>query len=147
MLWGLFKALGIAHSGKTDSMTIFICVALPLLFLQLYSYTRTKKAKEQTDLEDDDGGIDWQGENVSEETVDVWDGWAVLLNDVPVFEAKATAEKLEAANLRCRLELFHEDRAYHRYGNGGMGTTMCVLVAPSDYPAARAILSRKEPPL
>ena len=72
--------------------------------------------------------------------VEVWKGWAVLLDDVAVHEAKAMAEKLEAAHMRCRLELLEEDRAYHHYGRGGLGTRMCVLVAPSDYDAAKKIM-------
>ena len=55
-------------------------------------------------------------------------------------EAKAAAETLEKAQIRCRLELLKEDRAWHRYGNGGLGTRMCVLVAPSDYAAARKLV-------
>ena len=65
------------------------------------------------------------------------DGWAVLLDDVAVHEAKAVAEALENAQVRYRLELVQEDRAFHLYGNFGMGTRMRVLVAPSDYDAAK----------
>ena len=57
-----------------------------------------------------------------------------------VHEAKAAAETLEKAQIRCRLELLKEDRAWHRFGNGGLGTRMCVLVAPSDYAAARKLV-------
>jgi len=46
----------------------------------------------------------------------------------------------EESHIRCRLELLREDRAFHRFGNGGMGTRMCVLVAPSDYAAAKKLL-------
>ena len=46
------------------------------------------------------------------------DGWAVLLNDVAVHEAKAVAEALENAQVRCRLELVQEDRAFHLYAYG-----------------------------
>ena len=70
------------------------------------------------------------------------DGWAVLLDDVAVHEARAVAEALENAHVRCRLEIIQEDRAFHRYGNFGygnfgMGTRMRVLVAPSDYDTAK----------
>ena len=66
------------------------------------------------------------------------------MHDVPVHEAKAVAEKLEESHIRCRLELLREDRAFHRFGNGGMGTRMCVLVAPSDYDAAKKLLPQAE---
>ena len=72
------------------------------------------------------------------------DGWAVLLDDVAVHEARAVAEALENAHVRCRLEIMQEDRAFDRYGNFGygnfgMGTRMRVLVAPSDYDTAKRI--------
>ena len=58
--------------------------------------------------------------------------------------AKALAEKLEESHVRCRLELLKEDRAFHRFGDGGMGTRMRVLVAPSDYDAAKKLLLEGE---
>jgi hypothetical protein len=96
--------------------------------------------KDESELDDDDGGIDWREENTGGEMVQIWNGWAVLIDDVPVHEAKALAEKFDAAQIRCRLELLKEDRAFHLFGNGGMGTRMCVLVAPSDYAAAKKML-------
>ena len=65
------------------------------------------------------------------------DGWAVLFDDVAVHEARAVAEALESAQIRCRLEILQEDREFHLYGNFGMGTRMRVLVAPSDYDTAK----------
>ena len=65
------------------------------------------------------------------------DGWAVLFDDVAVHEARAVAEVLENAQIRCRLEILQEDREFHLYGNFGMGTRMRVLVAPSDYDTAK----------
>lgn len=112
---------------------VFVVVVLPIVFL----FARPKPVKGVEELDDDDGGIDWREENVGGEMVQIWNGWAVLLNDAPVHEAKALAEKLESEHIRCRLELLEEDRAFHLYGNGGMGTRMCVLVAPSDYAAAK----------
>ena len=117
---------------------LFILVSL--LVLQLCSFSKTKPCKDISELDDDDGGIDWREENVSEEEFAMWKGWAVLMDDVAVYEAKAAAETLEKAQIRCRLELLKEDRAWHRYGNGGLGTRMCVLVAPSDYAAARKLV-------
>ena len=115
------------------SMALFV---IPLVFL-VYSFVRTKPTKSEIELGDDDGGIDWREKNAVGEMVQIWNGWAVLLNDAPVHDAKALADKLESSQIRCRLELLKEDRAFHLYGNGGMGTRMCVLVAPSDYAAAK----------
>ena len=119
---------------------VFMVVALPLVILS----ARPKPVKGIEELDDDDGGIDWREENVRGEVVNVCDGWIVLLNDAPVHEAKAVAEQLESAHIRCRLRLLKEDRALHVYGDGvygdyGMGTRMCVLVAPSDYVLAKKI--------
>ena len=115
---------------------VFVAVALPIVIL----FARPKPVKGVEELDDDDGGIDWREENVSEEEFAMWKGWAVLMDDVAVHEAKAAAETLEKAQICCRLELLKEDRAWHRYGNGGLGTRMCVLVAPSDYAAARKLV-------
>ena len=70
----------------------------------------------------------------------MFEGWAVLAADCPVYEAKEIAEKLESAGLRCRLQVSHEDRAFHRFGNFGMGTRMCVLVPPGEYERASAVV-------
>ena len=70
----------------------------------------------------------------------MFEGWAVLAADCPVYEAKEIAEKLESAGLRCRLKVSHEDRAFHRFGNFGMGTRMCVLVPPGEYERASAVV-------
>ena len=36
--------------------------------------------------------------------------------------------------------IISEDRSYHRYGNGGLGTRMCVLVTPDDYEKAKKLV-------
>jgi len=123
-----------------SGVAIFVVVGLLLIVLALISFARMNPVKDESELDDDDGGIDWREENTGGEMVQIWNGWAVLIDDVPVHEAKALADKLEAAHMRCRLELLKEDRAFHLYGNGGMGTRMCVLVAPSDYAAAKKAL-------
>lgn len=129
------------RSGKWNGGVVFAIVGVSFLGLQFCSASKTKQAKDLSDLGDeDDGGVDWREEIVGDEVVDVWDGWALLLSDAPVHEAKAAAEKLEAAHIRCRLELQNEDRAFHHFGNGGMGTTMYVFVAPVDYVVARKML-------
>ena len=123
-------------SGVAILTCVVLLVVVPLVIL----FARSEPVKDESELDDDDGGIDWQEKNVCGEMVHMWNGWAVLIDDVPVHEAKALADKLEAAHMRCRLELLKEDRAFHLFGNGGMGTRMCVLVAPSDYAAAKKML-------
>ena len=123
-----------------SGVAIFVVVGLLLIVLALISFARMNPVKDESELDDDDGGIDWREENTGGEMVQIWNGWAVLIDEVPVHEAKALAEKFDAAQIRCRLELLKEDRAFHLFGNGGMGTRMCVLVAPSDYAAAKKML-------
>ena len=140
-LLAIFEAVEMVQSGKWHGGAIFAVVVVPLLAIQFCTFSRQKPVKGVEELDDDDGGIDWREENVDVEMVDVRNGWAVLWDDVPVHEAKAFAEKLEESHIRCRLELQKEDRAFHRFGNGGIGTRMCVLIAPSDYDAAKKLLS------
>ena len=123
-----------------SGVALFAGVVSLVLVLALISFARMNPVKDESELDDDDGGIDWREENTGGEMVQIWNGWAVLIDDVPVHEAKALAEKFDAAQIRCRLELLKEDRAFHLFGNGGMGTRMCVLVAPSDYAAAKKML-------
>ena len=132
------------QSGQWHDSAMLVVVVVPLLAIQFYAVARQKPVKSPEEIDDDDGSIDWREENVDGEIVDVWNGWAVLLHDVPVHEAKAVAEKLEESHILCRLELLREDRAFHHFGNGGMGTRMCVLVAPSDYDSAKKLLPQAE---
>ena len=136
----VLEAVEMARFDKWIGSAMIAAVIVLLLVLQFYSLARTKPTRDASDLGDDDGGIDWREENACGEMVQMWNGWAVLLNDAPVHEAKALAEKFDVAQIRCRLELLKEDRAFHLFGNGGMGTRMCVLVAPSDYVAAKKML-------
>ncbi|MBR4615068.1 MAG: hypothetical protein IKO55_05630 [Kiritimatiellae bacterium] len=144
VLLGVLAAVEMDQSDKWHGGAIFVAVVVPLIAIQFYSFARQKPVKGVEGLGNDDGGIDWREENVGGEMVDVRNGWAVLLSDVPVHEAKALAEKLEESHVRCRLELLKEDRAFHRFGDGGMGTRMRVLVAPSDYDAAKKLLLEGE---
>ena len=144
VLLGVLETVEMVQSGRWHGGAIFILVVVPLLAIQFCSFTRQKPVKDIEELDDDDGGIDWREDNTDGEMVDVRNGWAMLLNDAPVHEAKALAEKLEESHIRCRLELLKEDRAFHLFGNGGMGTRMCVLVAPSNYDAAKKLLSPTE---
>jgi hypothetical protein len=143
LILSLLAAAVLAGITKNGNLGVGIGVlAVVVLFIvsQLRAVSRMKRIKDISELGDDDGGIDWREENVSGEEVSMWKGWAVLMDDVAVHEAKAAAEELERAHIRCRLELLKEDRAWHRFGNGGLGTRMCVLVAPSDYDAARKLV-------
>ena len=119
---------------------VILFILVLLFVLQLRSSSTMKPCRDVSELDDDDGGIDWREENAPEEDVAMWKGWAVLMDDVAVHEAKAAAESLEKAQIRCRLELLKEDRDWHRFGNGGLGTRMCVLVAPGDFAAARKLV-------
>ena len=139
-LLAVLEAVEMVRFDKWHCGAIFVAVALPLIIL----FARPKPARDASELGDDDGGVDWRERNAVGEMVQMWNGWAVLLGDVPVHEAKALSERLESSQIRCRLELLKEDRAFHLYGNWGMGTRMCVLVAPSDYANAKKLLSPKE---
>ena len=127
-------------TGEVRVVAVLLGIVVSLFVLQLRSSSTMKPCKDVSELDDDDGGIDWREENAPEEDVAMRKGWAVLMDDVAVHEAKAAAESLEKAQIRCRLELLKEDRDWHRFGNGGLGTRMCVLVALGDYAAARKIV-------
>ena len=88
----------------------------------------------------DDGRIDWRETDAKDVVAETGDGWAVLMDNVAVHEAKAAAQAFEDAHIRCRFDILSEDRSYHRYGNGGLGTRMCVLVAPEDYEKAKKVV-------
>ena len=135
---------GVVYVGKLPrNMRVLpiAAVILPLLVFHVLRWAKAKPEKFKTleDLDDDDGGIDWRETGAKDVVVDTRDGWAVLMDNVPVHEAKAAAQALDGAHIRCRLEILSEDRAYHRYGNGGLGTRMCVLVAPHDYEKAKKL--------
>lgn len=136
---------GVVYVGKLPrNMRVLpiAAVILPLLVFHVLRWAKAKPEKFKTleDLDDDDGGIDWRETGAKDVVVDTRDGWAVLMDNVPVHEAKAAAQALDGAHIRCRLEILSEDRAYHRYGNGGLGTRMCVLVAPHDYEKAKKVV-------
>ena len=64
----------------------------------------------------------------------------VLVPDASVAEASAIGERLAARGLRFELRQTAIDNAFHRFGNGGLGTRMCVLVHPDDCGAAQGIV-------
>ena len=136
---------GVIHIGKLPRNMRILPVAATIASLLVFQIIRWVKAKPEKfktleDLDDDDGGIDWRETGVKNIVVETRDGWAVLMDNVPVHEAKAAAQALDGAHIRCRLEILSEDRSYHRYGNGGLGTRMCVLVAPDDYEKAKKLV-------
>ena len=65
---------------------------------EFWNSSKAKPKKERKLLDDDDCGIDWREEKVDHEIVERWKGWDVLLDNVPVYEARAAAEKLAAAD-------------------------------------------------
>lgn len=127
------------ESGKVPRNMVIAAIVVPLIGLQFHSFTKSKPQKTLEDLDDDDGGIDWRETGTENVEVETRDGWAVLMDNVAVHEAKAAAQALEDAHIRCRLDIISEDRSYHRYGNGGLGTRMWVLVAPNDYEKAKQL--------
>ena len=137
--------VGVVYVGKLPrNMRVLpiVAVILPLLVFHVLRWAKAKPEKFKTleDLGDDDGGIDWRETDAKDVVVETRDGWAVLMDNVAVHEAKAAAQALEDAHIRCRLDILSEDRSYHRYGNGGLGTRMCVLVAPEDYEKAKKVV-------
>ena len=133
------------ESGKVPRNMRILPVAAVIVSLFVFHIIRRAKAKPEKfktleDLDDDDGGIDWRETDAKDVVVDTRDGWAVLMDNVAVHEAKAAAQALEDARIRCRLDILSEDRSYHRYGNGGLGTRMCVLVASDDYEKAKKLV-------
>ena len=139
VLIAVFAVVAYVESGKVPRNMVIAAIVLPIIGLQFHSFTKSKPQKTLEDLDDDDGGIDWRETGAKDVVVDTRDGWAVLMDNVPVHEAKAAAQALDGAHIRCRLEILSEDRAYHRYGNGGLGTRMCVLVEPDDYEKAKKL--------
>ena len=88
------------------------------------SLSKRRRAVETDDS--DDGGDDLCEDEDVDGGPQMWNGWALLVQDCPVFEAKEIAERLDVAGIRCKLEVLHEDRAFHQHGNFGMGTRMCI---------------------
>ena len=140
VLIAVLAVVAYMESGKVPRNMVIAAIVLPLIGLQFHIFTKTKPQKTLEDLDDDDGGIDWRETDAKDVVVETRDGWAVLMDNVAVHEAKSAAQALEDAHIRCRLDIISEDRSYHRYGNGGLGTRMCVLVAPGDYEKARKVV-------
>jgi hypothetical protein len=139
VLIAVLAVVAYVESGKVPRNMVIAAIVLPIIGLQFHSFTKSKPQKTLEDLDDDDGGIDWRETDAKDVVAETRDGWAVLMDNVAVYEAKAAAQALEDAHIRCRLDILSEDRSYHRYGNGGLGTRMCVLVAPEDYENAKKL--------
>ena len=73
---------------EPGASAVILFIVVSLFVLQLRSSSTMKPCKDISELDDDDGGIDWREENVSEEEIMMWKGWAVLMDDVAVHEAK-----------------------------------------------------------
>ncbi|MCR5751004.1 MAG: hypothetical protein K6G91_03500 [Kiritimatiellae bacterium] len=129
----------VATAANLSGPELFVVMFVLIVVIATFS-RRPQHVRDLSELDDDDGGIDWRERNAGGAAVNLRNGWAVLVDDAPVHEAKAVAERLESAHIRSRIELLKEDRAFHLYGNGGMDTRMCVLVAPGDYAAAKEAL-------
>ena len=64
--------------------------------------------KDARELGDDDGGIDWRENDVADPEPQMRGGWVVLTSWCEVFEAKGLTARLEAAGLRCRVEISND---------------------------------------
>jgi len=65
---------------------------------------------------------------------------ALLVPDASVSEVAELSKKFEAQGIRFEVRQTYIDNAFHwRFGNGGLGTRMCVYVHPDDCAAARPI--------
>ena len=137
----LLFALAVAKlEGRIDygDAAMAVLVAF-LIYASFLGFARMKGRTRFKPEDDEDGGIDWREEGGGDADPEMLDGWAVLVGDCAVFEAKEIAGRLEESGVRCRVETICEDRSFHLFGNGGMGTRMCVLVPPSEYERAKKI--------
>ncbi len=65
----------------------------------------------------------------------------ILVPDASVSEVSELAPLLEAANIRFAVRQTVLDNSFHQYGNGGMGTRMCIIVHPDDAARAQPIIN------
>ena len=68
------------------------------------------------------------------------EGLVMLVDGILVYEAKALAERLEAAEIPFELKLTQDDRSFRFEGHGGCGQRMCVLVSEENLGHARTLL-------
>ena len=65
----------------------------------------------------------------------------ILVPDASVSEVSELAPVLESANVRFAVRQTVLDNSFHQYGNGGMGTRMCIIVHPDDAARAQPIIN------
>ena len=65
----------------------------------------------------------------------------ILVPDASVSEVSELAPLLEAANIRFAVRQTVLDNSFHQYGNGGMGTRMCIIVHTDDAARAQPIIN------
>jgi len=67
----------------------------------------------------------------------------LLVPDAAVFEVEELSRRFEAQGIRFEVRQTYIDNAFHwRFGNGGLGTRMCVYVHSDDCATAREIAER-----
>ena len=64
---------------------------------------------------------------------------AIVAQDLTVPEAETVCQALSAAGIPFAVGQQNVDSSYHRYGNGGMGTTMYVIVGTENLGRASKI--------
>jgi len=149
---GAFAAVEMVQSGRWRDNAAAVLVLFSLLAFQIYLFARMKSTKKDArEFGDDDGGIDWREKDVAEPEPQMRGGWVVLTNWCETFEAKGLAARLEAAGLRCRVEISKDNPPDYVNEVPVFPNCkyieipkMCVLVAPSDYDAAKKLLSQTE---
>ena len=146
----IFAELELVQSVRGDNATVVVVLFLLLAF-QVYSLARMKSGRRDArELGDDDGGIDWREDGGAEPEPPMRGGWVVLANWCEAFEAKGAAARLEAAGVRCRVEIANDNPPDYlnevpAFPNSKYMkiSKMCILVAPSDYDAAKKVLARR----
>jgi len=66
----------------------------------------------------------------------------MLVPDASVSEVAELSRLFELQEIRFVTRQTYIDNAFHWYGNGGMGTRMCVIVHPDDVARARPIIDK-----
>jgi hypothetical protein len=85
----VFDSASIDVVPHQHAAVVMGCVRMLPNGLNNLSFTKSKPQKTLEDLDDDDGGIDWRETGAKDVVVETRDGWVVLMDNVPVHEAKA----------------------------------------------------------
>lgn len=64
----------------------------------------------------------------------------LLVPDASVAEVAELSKRFEAQGIRFEVRQTVIDNSFHQFGNGGIGTRMCVYVHPDDCAAAQPIV-------